>query len=266
MEFICPNCGEKLKKEQKTYRCANNHSFDIARQGYVNLLTVQQKHSLNPGDTNEQVQARREFLSEGFYAPIVEALIRISKKYQCQGPLLDVGCGEGYYCTQLAQALNAELIGVDISKEAVRFAAAKYKGPSWLCATASHLPMKSRSVGLITSLFALTMAEEYHRILKDDGYYIQILAAEDHLLGLKSIIYPKLIMKPKNSVPEIEGFLLVESESIRFTFSVQDKQVQNLLSMTPHAHRITKDGVKRLSEIKILQDTASCVINIYQKV
>ena len=75
MNYVCPICGELMTKEERSYRCVNNHSYDIARQGYVNLLVVQQKHSLNPGDTRQQVLARREFLSTGAYSPIVQALI-----------------------------------------------------------------------------------------------------------------------------------------------------------------------------------------------
>ena len=66
MELICPICGEQLHIRDKSCLCPNRHSFDIARQGYVNLLTVQQKHSLNPGDTREQVLSRRTFLEAGY--------------------------------------------------------------------------------------------------------------------------------------------------------------------------------------------------------
>ena len=75
MELVCPVCGEKLEKREKSYVCPRGHGFDIARQGYVNLLTVQRKHSLDPGDTREQVLSRRAFLDTGLYAPIAEALI-----------------------------------------------------------------------------------------------------------------------------------------------------------------------------------------------
>ena len=61
MELICPVCGKELQRGEKEYRCENRHSFDIARQGHVNLLVVQQKHSLNPGDTRQQVLSRRAF-------------------------------------------------------------------------------------------------------------------------------------------------------------------------------------------------------------
>ena len=265
MHLLCPICGEKLNMEGKRYACPNHHSFDIARQGYVHLLPVQQKHSLNPGDTREQVLSRREFLEAGHYAPIADALIQAAKELGISGQILDVGCGEGYYSAQLADALNAPLTGLDISKEAVRCAAAKYKGKQWLCATAAHIPVEDESVSLLTSLFALTLPEEFHRVLKPGGHYFQVLAAEDHLLGLKSIIYDRLNFKEKNTVPELPGFELVKSIPIRFPFTVEGQQVQNLFSMTPHVFRIGKEGAERLRKTENLTDTASCVLNVFRR-
>ena len=265
MELICPVCGEKLNRQDRSYVCPNRHSFDMARQGYVNLLTVSQKHSLNPGDTREQVLSRRAFLEAGYYAPILRTLIETAKELGITGPIIDVGCGEGYYSAQLAQALGAELMGFDISKEAVRCAAAKYKGPTWLTATAAHIPVESGSAQLVTSLFALTLPEEFSRVLAQDGYYFQVLACQDHLLGLKSIIYDELKFKEKDSVPELPGFELQKSIPIRFTFTVEGEQIQNLFSMTPHVFRIGKEGAQRLKNTQILTDTASCVLNVYRK-
>ena len=237
MDLICPICGSKLNTFDKSLVCAGHHCFDIARQGYVNLLTVQQKHSLHPGDTREQVLSRRAFLEAGYYAPITEALIAVAKELTVNsneirpsGELLDVGCGEGYYSARLAGALGMRLTGMDISREAVRCAAGKYKNGLWLCATASHIPV------------------------------------EDHLLGLKSIIYDHLIEKPKDTVPDVPGFTLVKSVPIRFTFTVEGEQVENLLSMTPHVFRIGKDGAQRLRETRSLTDTASCVLNVFRPV
>lgn len=264
MKLLCPICGEILDRIEKQYRCGNGHSFDLARQGYVNLLPVQQKRSLNPGDTREQVLGRRAFLETGCYEPISNTLNETAKELGATGPILDVGCGEGYYSARLAEALGAELTGLDISKEAVRCAAAKYKGPQWLCGTAAHLPVENHSAGVVTSLFALTMAEEFKRVLRPDGYFFQVLAAEDHLLGLKSIIYPELKFKEKNTVPEVPGFELVKSVPIRFTFTVEGEQVQNLLGMTPHVFRITKEGAARLAATEKLTDTASAVLNVYR--
>ena len=263
MELMCPLCGKELTRQERAWVCENRHSFDIARQGYVNLLPVQQKRSLQPGDTKEQVASRRAFLDGGFYAPIREELCRIAKDHSCVGPILDIGCGEGYYSAHLAKELNAPLVGLDISKEAVRYAAGRYKDALWLCASAARLPVADHSTGLITSLFALTMPEEFLRVLRPGGMFIQVLAAEDHLMGLKSIIYPELNHKEKDSVPHIPGFRLVESRRVRFTFTVEGEQVQNLLSMTPHVYRIGKEGADRLRQTEKLTDTASCVLNLY---
>ena len=265
MNLLCPVCGYQLNLEGKRYVCPNNHSYDLARQGYVNLLVVQQKHSLNPGDTREQVLSRREFLEAGYYAPIAQTLIETAKELCISGQILDVGCGEGYYSSRLADALDAPLTGLDISKEAVRCAAAKYKGKQWLCATAAHIPVEDGSVSLLTSLFALTLPEEFRRVLKEGGYYFQVLAAEDHLLGLKSIIYDSLTHKEKDTVPELPGFSLVKSIPIRFSFTVEGQQVQNLFSMTPHVFRIGKSGAERLKNTQTLTDTASCVLNVFRR-
>lgn len=264
MNLICPICAGTLSRAEKQYICPNRHSFDVARQGYVNLLTVQQKHSLAPGDTREQVVSRRAFLEAGFYRPISDALNQAALDYDAQGEILDIGCGEGYYSARLAQALNAPLTGLDISKEAVRAAAGKYKDAAWLCATAAHIPVPDGSVGTLTSLFALTLPEEFRRVLREDGLFLQVLAAEDHLLGLKSIVYDTLTHKEKNSVPDLPGFRLLESRPVRFSFTIEGEQIRSLFAMTPHLFRIGREGARRLAETQVLTDTASCVLNIYR--
>ena len=265
MELICPLCGETLEKNEKSFRCPNRHGFDIARQGYVHLLPVQSKHSRSPGDTREQVISRRRFLEGGFYEPIARAVAQAAMETGVRGEILDVGCGEGYYGAYLASSLNCPLTGVDISKEAVRCAAGKYKQALWLCASAAHLPVPDGSVSLLTALFSLTVPGEFHRVLREGGYYIQVLAAEDHLTGLKSIIYDTLTEKPKTLSRPLPGFALAKTEPIRFSFTVKGEQVQNLLSMTPHVYRIGPEGAARLRQTSALTDAASCVLNLYRR-
>ncbi len=266
MDYQCPLCVQPLRREAKRYVCPQGHSFDIARQGYVNLLTVQQKHSLDPGDTRQQVLSRRAFLESGFYAPISEALNQAALDYNAQGEILDVGCGEGYYSARLAAALGAPLTGLDISKEAVRCAAGQYKAYAWLCATAAHIPVPDGSVGTLSSLFALTLPGEFRRVLRKNGLFLQVLAAEDHLLGLKSIVYDVLTHKQKDTAPALPGFALLESRQIRFDFTAEGEQIQRLFAMTPHLFRIGKAGAQRLAEATVLRDTASCVLNVYRAI
>ena len=120
MDLLCPLCGLPLELNERTWRCASGHSYDVAKQGYVNLLPVQQKRSLHPGDTNDQLHARRRFLSAGFYAPIAAAVCELLAGADT---LLDVGCGEGWYLRQFGAAHpEAERWGLDISRDAVRLA------------------------------------------------------------------------------------------------------------------------------------------------
>ena len=140
-----------------------------------------------------------------------------------------------------------------------------YKNALWLCATAAHIPVQDASADLITSLFALTLPEEFHRVLKPNGYYFQVLAAQDHLLGLKKIIYDHLEFKEKDSTPEFPGFQRIASVPIRFSFTAEGVQVKNLFAMTPHLFRVSKAGAERLEQTETLTDTASCILNVFQR-
>ena len=265
MKLLCPICREELTWQEKLCRCEAGHSFDVARQGYVNLLPVQQKHSLHPGDTREQVLARRAFLDTGAYRPLLEQLQQILARHNAQGPILDVGRGEGYYSSAIARALGAELVGLDISKEAVRVAAGRHKDARWVCATASRLPVADGQVGLLMSMFALTLPEEFGRAVARDGLFLQVTAREDHLLGMKSVIYPKLTEKEKTPEASIPGFTLVEQQDVVFDLHLQGQQVQNLLCMTPHLYRISREGLQRLQDLDTLRDRACCRVRLYKK-
>ena len=266
MELLCPVCGQPLTREANCWRCENRHSFDIARQGYVNLLTVDRKHARHPGDTKEMVAARKAFLDGGFYSPIAEKVTDLIAPF-APTAVLDAGCGEGYYLTCLQQSLpEAEFAGIDISKDAVRFAAVRNKHALWLTGTAAALPFADGSFNCVLSMFALTVEREFARVLKPGGRYLQVIAGPEHLMGLKNIIYPEILRKEKVLHAELEGFRLEHTETLDFSFTVEDNtQVRNLLSMTPHFWRISKEGAARLDATDRLTDTAQVVFNLYCK-
>ena len=90
--FICPVCKKPLVKNEKSYICENGHNFDIAKSGYVNLLTGSSRK--NHGDNRLMTDSRREFLSKGYYEPLRRALCDTVQKYAAQkGNVLDCGCG-----------------------------------------------------------------------------------------------------------------------------------------------------------------------------
>ena len=261
---LCPVCGAPLSTERPAWKCENKHSFDVARQGYVNLLPVTQKHSLHPGDSAVMVAARRDFLNEGHYVPIANKLRELVAVFAPHAEsILDVGCGEGYYLSHLKAK---ERWGVDISKDAVRYAAAREKHAQFLAATAAHLPFPDAAFDSLLSMFALTAAAEFARVLKDGGIFIQVVAGETHLSALKSIIYPTLLEKEKDLHPQLDGFDLLHAETLSFSFTLETcEAVQNLLYMTPHAWRISKDGAEALAQISRLTDRAEVVFNVYSR-
>ena len=264
-DILCPVCRSVFAQSPAQWRCANGHCFDVARQGYVNLLPVTQKHALHPGDTMAQTAARRAFLSAGYYAPLAQAVCRQVQAFSPR-TVLDVGCGEGYYTGLVEETLpEAWVMGLDISKDAVRLAAGRYKNCRFLCATAAHLPFPDGSFDLIMSLFALTVPGEFARVLRPGGHLVQVLAGEDHLLELKSVIYPEVFRREKDTVPQLPGFALVSTRQISFPVTVEGQQIQHLLAMTPHYWRITKEGAARLAELTRLDDRVSAVMNVYRR-
>ena len=262
---ICPICSVPLLAEGSALRCEAGHCFDRARQGYVNLLTVQQKHSLHPGDTREMVLARRSFLDAGYYQPIAKKLRELTERFAPAAQrVLDVGCGEGYYLSHLTQI--SQRVGIDISKEAVRYAAGRDKQARWYTATASHLPFSDGSFDCLLSMFALTMDEEYARVLGEKGVFIQVLAGETHLPALKQIIYPTILEKEK-PIPTPKGFELLHRECLEFDFTLEDgERVAQLLSMTPHVWRISKEGADRLAQTQRLEERAQVRFSVYGKI
>ncbi len=264
MNLLCPLCGQALALREKAWRCPSGHGFDVARQGYVNLLPVQQKRSLHPGDTNGQLHARRRFLSAGFYAPIAGAVCELLAGAKA---LLDVGCGEGWYLRRFGAAHpEAARWGLDISRDAVRLAAGADKAGQYLVASAARLPFPAGSFDALMSLFALTQPQEYARVLVPGGLFLQGLAEPDHLEGLKSLIYPELLHHPKDMTPVLPGFELTAQRELKFDIMLTTSdQLRDLLSMTPHFWRITREGAQRAAEARTLRDTAHVRLNLYRR-
>ena len=135
MSFSCPLCHQPLSREKNSYICPQRHQFDMAKEGYVNLLPVQHKRSRDPGDSAEMMQARRAFLDAGHYQPLRDAIVaqlreRLDEKATA---VLDIGCGEGYYTHAFADALpEITTFGLDVSKVAIKAAAKRYPQDGWI--------------------------------------------------------------------------------------------------------------------------------------
>lgn len=156
--FSCPLCGGALERGEHICRCPNRHSFDLAREGYVNLLPANLRHSKAPGDDGEMAAARTRFLDGGWYSPLREALCALAERYARPGAaLLDAGCGEGWYTQALGSVIarkGGRTAGVDLSKPAVKKAARRCPGGEIAVASVYRLPAADAAADLLVDCFA----------------------------------------------------------------------------------------------------------------
>lgn len=264
LNYICPLCAKPLHFAHNSYRCENNHCFDQAKEGYVNLLPVQYKRSKEPGDNKQMVQARRAFLNNGFYQPLVEHITARCQQYVPCGEILDAGCGEGYY-TARHKTDSHQVYGVDIAKEAIRIAAKKYKGCHFSVGTLSQLPFDSQFFDWIYSIYAPILETEFTRLLKPKGYLLTVTPAEQHLKELKSLIYREA-KEHNTDKTAIEHLSLVSEERLQYQIEFsQNEDLLNLLAMTPFAFKTSSELIETLKKMSFFTCTADFMIRLYQK-
>lgn len=173
-----------MAREERRYVCANNHSFDVARSGYVNLLQPQDRRSRNPGDTADAVNARRRFYERG--DPLLDALVA---EFPLRGALLDVGCGEGSHLEAFRRAYGVEAWGVDISVPAIELAARSYRECSFVVANADRfLPFADGSFDAVMSITARMNAVEMHRVLHPAGALLVVIPGAEDLVELREAV------------------------------------------------------------------------------
>ncbi|SNY98982.1 putative RNA methyltransferase [Halomonas sp. hl-4] len=264
--LACPLDGEPLTPSGSAWRCSAGHSFDIAKQGYVNLLPVQHKRSSDPGDSKTMVAARRRFLNAGCYQPIADAVslavfehAKHETSHDAGLSCLDAGCGDGYYLRALANAVSREkplaLMGLDISKWAVQ-AAAKQDNKqtpqsSWVVGSNANLPVQSSSLDCVLCMFGFPVYREFARVLKPGGVLIQVEAGPDHLRELRDIIYPTLKAERFSEPEWPEGFTQLDAQALRYALTFSDAEaIADLLVMTPHFYRATTEGREKAAVLR----------------
>lgn len=266
LSFICPVCKSELSLVEKTYKCRNNHCFDLSKDGYVNLLMSQQSSLKRHGDDKLMVRARREFLEKGFYNELRQALCETLKEtLPDNAAVIDVGCGEGYYTSEISKANDFEIFGIDISKDALKYASKSIKNSCFAVASAFSLPFAENSADCVLSIFAPSSYEEFHRVLKPDGKLIKAIPLEDHLWELKCTLY-KEPYKNKPEKRDDELFKLVSEKIIKYKINLTDKKdIENLFKMTPYYYKTGREDSERLLSLGSLETIVHFAIEIYEK-
>ena len=258
--LICPKCGQKLNKVDNTYRCNNNHSYDISKDGYVNLL-LSRSHA---GDCKEMVEARNVFLNNGYYYPLANKIKEILSLYIGKDDyILDCGCGTGYYDNVIKQDYP-NIIGCDISKDAIVKACKNNKDLAYFVANGISIPLASKSVSCILNIFSPTFAKENYRLLKDDGIMIIVAPGANHLIELKKAIYDDAYKNDAAS-PSFSEFDLINTASVSTTELIPNEDLINITKMTPYFYKSNHEGLNNLLSIKELKITIEFKIYIYKK-
>lgn len=263
--LMCPVCRQSLDLNEKTWRCGQGHSYDVAKQGYVNLHVVQHKHSKNPGDTPESVDARRAFLQGGYYQPLQHAVVDLLKQLDVK-TVLDIGCGEGYYTSAMQQMVE-QCVGVDIAKNAVQRAAKLNNEVTWVVGTGATLPVLDQSMDACTSLFSPIPQAEIARVLKDDGYLIVVTPASEHLYAMREALFEQVNPHtPEKFVEQLQDlFELKQEQIIDAPFVLDQQALKNLIAMTPYAYKASPERRLQLEQQSQLEVTASFQIYVFQK-
>jgi len=267
----CPVCRKLLLLSADGYQCSKNHTFDAARQGYVNFLLAHQKHSKEPGDSPEMIQSRRRFLDLGHYNRVSDGIneavadnLHGSENGRAFS-ILDAGCGEGFYLKRLKESLAhgpgkpvpIDYYGVDISKYAVRMATQRDKTMDWFVASIIDLPFTPASLDIVLNVFSPADVAEFSRILRQAGMLVIVTPGPRHLNGLREIIYPIAREHAPSAVIEQAEGLFSPCTETRINYQIELKsagEIMDLLAMTPYFWNIdlsTKSRVEALARLTL---------------
>ena len=269
--FTCPICHSPMQPARDTWRCdgslhpkQTSHPFDVARQGYVNLLPVQQKKSKAPGDSQQSIDARKRFLAAGYYQPlqtlICQQMMQLLGQNDTAVNWLDIGCGEGYYTQAMAQTGMDALIAADISKPALASLAKVSKAANslWyqqnidgkqtdtkmaaiypLVTSAAHLPLRPHSMTGISSVFSPILPEAFAAALQDEGYLLIAKPDVGHLASIREALFDSVREHDSDKfLPALAPyFALIDTHNISVSLSLPVEALTDLLTMTPYAYR-----------------------------
>lgn len=261
----CSVCATRAGLDGRALRCERGHSFDLARQGYVNLLHA--KVPSGTADTAEMVAARVEFLAAGHYAGLADAVAEHATAAGA-GLVVDAGAGTGYYLARVLDRLPAASgLALDVSAMALRRAARAHER---LGAVVWNLwepwPVASGSASVVLNVFAPRNGPEFRRVLRPDGVLIVVSPRADHLRELASVVDLLEVDRRKEERLEerLAGhFERIGSQEHKSRLVLPPGDVRRAVMMGPSAHHPAR--LERLGEVgEPLTVTVSCLVSAYR--
>jgi len=268
----CPHCAADLRSDHPTLVCPAGHRYDVARQGYVNLLGGG-AHT-GTADTAEMVAARQAFFARGHFAPLIGAVAEQVEALGVAAPpgcVVDLGAGPGQYLAAVLDRLHDRVgLALDLSKHAVRRAARAHpRIGAAVCDIWRPLPVRTDAAALVLDVFAPRNGEQIARVLHPGGALLVVTPTVDHLaevvgpLGLLSVDDDK----PARVHRHLSPHLTLERETpVTFSMALSAADIAALVAMGPSAWHADHEQVAR--QVRDLREplevTASVVMSVYR--
>lgn len=268
--LICPVCDAPLATDGRALRCPAGHSFDVAREGYVNLLTGRRPRYA--GDDRAMLAARRRFLDSGHYAALTTAvttavLDHLSGYTNEMAHITDIGCGEGTYLDSLAQALRQErqpgaycFSGIDLSRDAVRLAARRCPFAQFAVADAwRKVPLLTGATAVILNIFAPRNPAEFARIAAPGTLLLVVIPRPGHLLSIRERFGLLAIEQDKREQVMAQmdaGFVLRSSALLEMALRLEGMAVADLVQMTPGGRHLSPEQWAVVRDTTVVETVA----------
>lgn len=257
----CPVCRAGLAVSGRTLRCEGGHHFDVARQGYVNLLAGGAR--AGSGDSAAMVRARQTFLAAGHLRPLAELLAGRAARLAGEngsrrgGLVAEVGAGTGYYLAAVLDRVAGHVgLALDLSKHAsARAARAHPRVGAVVCDAWRPLPLRSGVVSLLLNVFAPRNGAEFRRVLRPDGALLVVTPTPHHLRELVEAL--GLVTVDPRKGERVRGALDAHFEPAGETWyetrlRLHRADIETLVQMGPSAYhrspRTLRDRVAALPE------------------
>ncbi|MER1998150.1 MAG: putative RNA methyltransferase [Lysinibacillus sp.] len=245
----CPLCKEVMTvAETGAVQCLNRHSYDIAKQGYVYLLTKPMQSMYS----KELFEARHDVIASGLYDEVQQKVAKLLPK----GRVLDTGCGEGSHLVRMLESRpDCTGIGIDIAKEAIVAAAKFATGPIWCVGDLANSPFAAGSFSSILNFLSPANYDEFKRLLQPDGIVIKVVPEEGYLKELRAQAFANSKKETYSNDQTVqrfeENFQQVEKYRVTYSVPLQASLVPKLLQMTPMGWHIDNKENVQLPHITI---------------
>lgn len=245
----CPVCTDVLRREGAVLRCPLRHSFDLARQGYVNLKPTKSKST---GDEPAMLDARARFLERGHFAPLRERVAELAAEAtpaHTPGCVVDVGAGTGWYLAGVLDRLPGRVgVALDASSAALRRAASAHDRAAAVGADVwSRLPLGDDVAALLLVVFAPRNAEEFSRVLHRSGKLLVVTPTSEHLAEARDALGLLDVEEDKEArlAQSLGGrFTPEHQEVVAFGMALTREDAVVLAAMGPSARHMSEEELR----------------------